>query len=326
MQTIAVWAEGLIQSWNEGSQSERNIINNLLGRQRASYYVARNTTRRHGGPRNHKYSILEQWIIEVTAHKILVASPLINRTELVRLISCITCNGFGKNLSTVWVNRMLRRWKWRSRVAEFKNIRKYEWENLLYYGRYLFWRMSLNDVNIKFMDECSFEGKELRRRNALGPRGRQFITTQSSHSFVTYSLFAVCDPNGTPPVVISDPHSGTFSGGHFLQFVVLLCLKGVLGRGEVLVLDNARTHFSRDIRDPLIRIQSIFRFRLVFLPVYSPELSPVELVFAKVKDHLRRRSGDGTFKQEIISAFNSVTSQDVRHLQPYQTTIQHLGL
>lgn len=51
--------------------------------------------------------------------------------------------------------------------------------------------------------------------------------------------------------------------------------------------------------------------RMFFLPAYSPELSPCELVFAHVKKHLRERRGKGTFASEIANAFAQISRAEV---------------
>jgi hypothetical protein len=52
---------------------------------------------------------------------------------------------------------------------------------------------------------------------------------------------------------------------------------------------------------------------LVFLPTYSPELNPCELVFAQVKKLVRNARGQDmqSVLNEIILAFDSVTLENV---------------
>jgi transposase len=53
------------------------------------------------------------------------------------------------------------------------------------------------------------------------------------------------------------------------------------------VCDNASIHFASGIRADLLAILEDFGIMLRFLPPYSPELSPVELVFSHMKRFLR---------------------------------------
>ena len=66
-------------------------------------------------------------------------------------------------------------------------------------------------------------------------------------------------------------------------------------RATSSLCDNASIHFAAEVALPLSELFDTAGVRLVFLPAYSPELNPCELVFAQVKNGLRRRRrGDGT--------------------------------
>ena len=52
-------------------------------------------------------------------------------------------------------------------------------------------------------------------------------------------------------------------------------------------MDNAAIYFARDIRETLVGMASVCRVHIMFLPTYSPELNPCELVFQWVKARLR---------------------------------------
>jgi transposase len=56
----------------------------------------------------------------------------------------------------------------------------------------------------------------------------------------------------------------------------------VLVAGDLLVADNAAIHKSREIIPTLRVALATAGVRMVFLPTYSPELNPCELVFAQV--------------------------------------------
>ena len=66
--------------------------------------------------------------------------------------------------------------------------------------------------------------------------------------------------------------------------------------GDIVVMDNLGSHKSGCIRR-LIRAAGA---RLLFLPPYSPDLNPIEQVFAKLKTLLRKaeeRTLDGVWTQ-----------------------------
>ena len=60
-----------------------------------------------------------------------------------------------------------------------------------------------------------------------------------------------------------------------------------LETGDHLVLDNASVHVGADTVDMIDALCKAAGIRIVFLPTYSPELDPCELVFGWVKNKMR---------------------------------------
>ena len=54
--------------------------------------------------------------------------------------------------------------------------------------------------------------------------------------------------------------------------------------GDVVILDNLGSHKGKAVRNAIRNVGA----RLVFLPKYSPDLNPIEQVFAKFKTLLRK--------------------------------------
>ena len=57
-----------------------------------------------------------------------------------------------------------------------------------------------------------------------------------------------------------------------------------LNPGDVVVMDNLSSHKSDAVREAIEKVGA----ELLFLPPYSPDLNPIEQVFAKIKHWLRR--------------------------------------
>ena len=81
------------------------------------------------------------------------------------------------------------------------------------------------------------------------------------------------------PCVISGP----INGAVFLAYVEQM-LVPTLKPGDIVVLDNLSSHKSKAVSRA---IQSAGA-HLLFLPPYSPDLNPIEQVFAKLKALLRK--------------------------------------
>ena len=77
-----------------------------------------------------------------------------------------------------------------------------------------------------------------------------------------------------------------------------------LSPGDIVVLDNLGSHRSKAVRQ-LIRSAGA---KLFFLPKYSPDLNPIEQVFAKLK-HLLRKAAARTVDAVCAKAIgrNSLT-------------------
>ena len=76
---------------------------------------------------------------------------------------------------------------------------------------------------------------------------------------------------------------GPIDGDSFRLYVEKVLLP-TLRPGDIVVLDNLGSHRSKTVRE-LIRSVGA---KLFFLPKYSPDLNPIEQVFAKLKHFLRK--------------------------------------
>jgi transposase len=81
------------------------------------------------------------------------------------------------------------------------------------------------------------------------------------------------------PFVIDRPMNGAI----FLAYIKQ-CLAPTLSLGEIVVMDNLPAHKLDGVR----RAIHAKGAELVYLPPYSPGLSPIELLFAKLKALLRK--------------------------------------
>lgn len=77
--------------------------------------------------------------------------------------------------------------------------------------------------------------------------------------------------------------------GELFTIYVQQVLAPTLNKGDVVILDNLGSHKSKAAREA-IRGKGA---HLIFLPPYSPDLNPIEQVFAKLK-HLMRKAEERT--------------------------------
>ena len=83
-------------------------------------------------------------------------------------------------------------------------------------------------------------------------------------------------------------YDGPINANAFLTYVTHE-LAPTLRKGDIVVMDNLSSHKSKAVRET-IRAKGA---HLLFLPPYSPDLNPIEQVFAKLK-HLMRKAAERT--------------------------------
>ena len=87
---------------------------------------------------------------------------------------------------------------------------------------------------------------------------------------------------------------------------------------DIVVLDNLGSHKGKTVRKPVKAAGA----RLLFLPKYSPDLNPVEQVFAKIKDFVRKtapRTLDG-ISHAIAQALATIPPANAKTISPPQDT------
>jgi putative transposase len=98
------------------------------------------------------------------------------------------------------------------------------------------------------------------------------------------------------------PFDGPINREHFRAYIEQ-CLVPTLKPGDVVILDNLGSHKGKVARQAVRAAGA----RLVFLPKYSPDLNPIEQVFAKFKT-LLRKAGARTY-DAIVNASAAILAQ-----------------
>jgi len=105
-------------------------------------------------------------------------------------------------------------------------------------------------------------------------RGRRLRDQVPHGRWRTMTFLAALRHDGlSAPCVIDGP----INGQYFLAYVEQI-LVPTLKPGDVVILDNLGSHKARAVRNA-IRAAGAHR---LFLPPYSPDLNPIEQVFAKL--------------------------------------------
>jgi transposase len=114
-----------------------------------------------------------------------------------------------------------------------------------------------------------------------GPRGRRLkAKVPYGHWNTTTFLAALRHDRIEAPWLLEGPIDG-----ESFQTYVEKVLVPTLRPGDIVIMDNLGSHKGKAVRQ-LIRAAGA---KLLFLPKYSPDLNPIEQVFAKLK-HLMRKA------------------------------------
>lgn len=101
--------------------------------------------------------------------------------------------------------------------------------------------------------------------------------------------------------------NGPINGPAFTAYVEQI-LAPTLVPGDVVILDNLGSHKGKAVRKAIRSAGA----HMLFLPPYSPDLNPIEQVFAKLK-HLLREAAERTqdaIMDRIASILDAFTSQE----------------
>ena len=132
-----------------------------------------------------------------------------------------------------------------------------------------------------------------------GPRSRRLQATVPYGHWKTMTFVAALCRISAPWII-----DGPINGELFTIYAEQV-LAPILAKGDIVILDNLGSHKGRAARNA-IRGRGA---RLIFLPPYSPDLNPIEQVFAKLKHLLRAaqpREVEATWRKvgELLDLFS----------------------
>ena len=156
-----------------------------------------------------------------------------------------------------------------------------------------------------FVDECGTQTSMTRLR-ARAPRGERAYGRVPRNRGKNTTLLASMTHEGMGPsmAVVGSTKKAVFEA--YVEEVLTPSLRA----GQVVILDNLGAHKGERVRQ-LVEARSC---ELVFLPPYSPDFSPIEEAFSKIKSLLRKakaRERDALV-EAIGRALSAITARDAR--------------
>lgn len=118
-------------------------------------------------------------------------------------------------------------------------------------------------------------------------------------------LSAIWSDGRTQPLVYEGATDSTM-----FETYIEKCLLPHVEEGDIAIMDNLRSHKNPKI----VELFESKKAKVIYLPPYSPDLNPIEMMWSKVKALLKNTVTD-TLEQlieGIKTAFESVTKNDAK--------------
>ena len=119
--------------------------------------------------------------------------------------------------------------------------------------------------------------------------------------------------------IVCKIHKDSNDQWDFYETVQSFIEDGYLVQDDFLILDNATVHTGKDMLPHLELLLGKVGIHLRYLPKYSPELNPIELIFAQLK-RILKTSKSHEFLADILYAFACVNWEHV--FKAYQHCIE----
>jgi transposase len=117
------------------------------------------------------------------------------------------------------------------------------------------------------------------RLRGRSPRGARLIDRTPHGHWKTSTFIGALRHDG---VIAPSVFDGAINGDAFLAYVEQI-LVPALRSGDIVIMDNLSSHKVAGVRAAIEAAGA----SLLFLPPYSPDLNPIEMLFAKFKALLR---------------------------------------
>lgn len=155
------------------------------------------------------------------------------------------------------------------------------------------------------VDESGYN-LNLTPRYARAPRGQRAPAKLPRNLPVNTTVIAALTSTGMGATMLLEGATDH----HVVEAYVKDVLIPTLLPGQVVVLDNLSAH-KRAAIEPLLQAVGC---ELWFLPPYSPDLAPIELAFAKIKQAVRRASARTreALEAAIAHALTLITASDAQ--------------
>jgi transposase len=165
---------------------------------------------------------------------------------------------------------------------------------------------SLAVDRVKFIDESGIN-LAMTRLFGRAPRGARVVDAVPQNYGPNVTIIGALSCRGLEAVMTVE---GATDGDVFRAYVEQV-LGPTLVSGDVVLMDNLRAHKVTGIREAIERCGA----HVQYLPPYSPDLSPIEPCWSKVKTALRKAKARTreALDSAVAHVLTTITATDARH-------------
>jgi transposase len=173
--------------------------------------------------------------------------------------------------------------------------RREEWKNI---------QPAMNAEKLVFLDESGINAG-MTRLYGRGRLGARVIDYVPDVRFERTSILSSVRLNGELVPLVFE---GSLTGELFKEYVSK-CLVPTLQEGDIVIMDNLTSHKVKGVTELIMASGA----NVVYLPPYSPDLNPIEMMWSKVKAYLRKAKArtKQALNDAIAVALNLISQTDI---------------
>ena len=174
---------------------------------------------------------------------------------------------------------------------------------------------------LRFLDESSINGRVLGRKTGRSKKGVPLRMEFLNASRRSASLLALTSAReGTDPL-IGVMYDGAVRVADLLEFWQRPEVIASILPGDVVIMDNCRTHHNAEVLSYLDQMLRSRGARYVFLPPYYPHFNPIELVFGWIKHRLSHVCDRGDFMHLLECVCGRIEDVTIELIQSYYNKV-----
>ena len=155
-----------------------------------------------------------------------------------------------------------------------------------------------------FLDEASIN-TGMTRLYGRGSSDERVVDYTPDVRFERTTILSSVRLNGDKVPLIFE---GSLNGEFFREYI-RQCLVPTLKNGDIVIMDNLTSHKVKGVIDPIIAAGA----SVLYLPPYSPDYNPIEMMWSKIKAYLRKTKARTRelLDDAIAEALNLVSTSDI---------------